>query len=76
MTRRRQPRENPQPPPSSDPWQIWFSRIVQIGGLILIGYEARWEHNDRPWLLLVAVAMMTGGLGLQALARWLLERMD
>lgn len=69
---RQQPAEEPQAP--RDPWGIWFSRLMQIVGLSVIVYEARWEHNDRPWLLLAALAMMTGGLGLQVLVRWLMER--
>jgi hypothetical protein len=68
-------RERPPEQPRPDPWQIWFSRLIQVMGLAVVVYETRWEHNDRPWLLLVAVAMMTGGLGLQVLVRWLMERM-
>lgn len=76
MTSKPAPRRRARPPDQKpDPWQIWFSRLIQIVGLAVVVYEVRWEHNDRPWILLVAVAMMTGGLGLQALARWLMERM-
>jgi hypothetical protein len=71
--RRPQPPEQPARP---DPWQIWFSRLIQIMGLGIVVYETRWEHNDRPWLLLAAVAMMTGGLGLQVLVRWMMERVS
>ena len=60
----------------SDPWSIWFSRIIQIVGLGLVVYEAVVEHTDRPWLLLVASAMMLGGLGLQLVLRALLGRIE
>lgn len=76
MTGKPAPRRRAQPPePKTDPWQTWFSKVVQVAGLGIVIYEVRWEHNDRPWVLLVAAAMMTGLLGLQALVRWLLERM-
>ena len=58
----------------SDPWSIWFSRLIQVVGLGLVIYEAVVEHTDRPWLLLVASAMMLGGLGLQLVLRWLLAK--
>jgi hypothetical protein len=54
---------------------VWFSRLIQIVGLAIVIYETLAEQVDRPWLLLVAVAMMVGGLGLQLIVRWLLERM-
>lgn len=61
--------------PRQDPWQVWFSRLIQIVGLAIVIYETLAARVDRPWLLLVAVAMMVGGLGLQLIVRWLLERM-
>ena len=61
--------------PKPDSWQVWFSRLVQVAGLGIVFYETLAEQVDRPWLLLVAVAMMVGGLGLQFIVRWLLERM-
>lgn len=71
----RRSRTEPEQPPPKDPWGIWFGRLMQIVGLAVIVYETRWEHSDRPWLLFAALAMMTGGLGLQVIVRWLMERM-
>jgi hypothetical protein len=68
-----------QPQPAATPsgwWDTWFWRLVQICGLGLVIYEARFEHADRPWLLLVAVAMMLGGLGAQFVLRWILGRIE
>lgn len=62
------------PTTTSDPWSIWFMRLVQVVGLGLVIYEARFEDGDRPFLLLVASAMMLGGLGIQLVLRWLLRR--
>lgn len=61
-------------PPPTDPWSIWFSRLVQVVGLGVVIFETVVEENDRPWLLLVATAMMLGGLGLQLVLRALLAR--
>lgn len=70
----RRPARRP-PPAAPDAWGKWFSRVMQTVGLGVVVFEAGWERNDRPWLLLVAVAMMTGGLGLQILLRWLGDRL-
>ena len=58
-----------------DPWSIWFSRLIQIIGLgtfieqVAVGQG----HTDRPWILLISLAMMIGGLGLQLLLRALIR---
>lgn len=75
MTRPPSPRQDQPPPLPQDPWSIWFSRAIQVAGLGLVIYEALAENNDRPVLLLVATAMMLGGLGLQMIVRWLLGRL-
>lgn len=62
-------------PSSNDPWQIWFSRLIQVMGLGIVLYETVVEHTDRPWLLLVSTSMMLGGLGLQLVVRWALGRL-
>lgn len=62
--------------PTRDPWSIWFSRVMQVVGLLLVIYEAVAKDRDRPYLLLVAMAMMLGGLGLQLVLRWLLKRLE
>ncbi len=57
--------------PSTDPWAIWFSRFLQIIGVgtfleqLIVGQGGA----DRPWILLISLAMMLGGLGLQMLLR-------
>jgi hypothetical protein len=70
--------DSPQPklsPLTSDPWSIWFSRLIQVSGSALVIYEALAEHSDRPVLLLVATSMMLGGVGLQLVLRWALGRL-
>lgn len=62
-------------PSTTDPWSIWFSRLIQVCGLGVVAYETVVEHTDRPWLLLVATSMMLGGLGLQLVVRWALGRL-
>lgn len=57
--------------PRADPWSIWFSRLIQLIGLgtfveqVIVGQGS----PDRPWVLLISLAMMLGGLGLQLLLR-------
>lgn len=55
----------------SDPWQIWFSRIVQIVGLgaFIEQLIVSQGSPDRPWVLFISLAMMLGGLGMQMLLR-------
>ena len=60
-----QPLEQSPAHPPVDRWSLWFGRLVQICGLALILYEALAEHSDRPYLLLVAMAMMVGATGLR-----------
>lgn len=67
-------RHSPEPVGRQDPWSIWFSRFIQVFGAVIMGYEAFAEHTDRPWLLLCAMAMLIGGIGLQLIVRWALGR--
>lgn len=67
---------SPETPPSRpDPWTVWFSRFLQVTGLgafieqLVVGQGA----PDRPWILLISLAMMIGGLGLQILLRAVLR---
>jgi hypothetical protein len=69
-----EPTGPPDRPSPSDPWGIWFSRLVQIAGLGIMVYETLVEKVDRPWLLLSAMSMLLGGIGLQALLRWAIGR--
>lgn len=66
-------KEAPEPPASQEPWSIWWSRVVQVGGLGIMGYETFVEHADRQWLLLCAMGMMLGEIGLKSLFRVLLR---
>jgi len=62
-------------PKPQDPWAIWFSRLIQLAGLgtfveqVIVGQG----DADRPWVLLISLAMMLGGLGLQLLLRALIR---
>lgn len=62
-------------PESSDPWTVWFSRIVQIVGLVIVVEQLVVGQGspDRPWILMIAVAMMLGGIGLQLLLKAVLR---
>ena len=57
----------------ADRWSIWFTRLVQLVGLLIVVAEQAavllWDRKPEPWLLLVAVAMMLGGLGLRLILR-------
>lgn len=64
------PLEEPPAPLNSDPWQIWFTRAVQVVGLGIMVFEAVGRKAERPWLMLFAAGMMLGGMGLQSIVRW------
>jgi hypothetical protein len=59
----------PTPTPPPDRWSLWFTRLMQLVGLGIVCYETIVVQRDRPWLLLVAVAMMIGAQGLRLLLR-------
>lgn len=63
--------DDPTPPAPTDPWSVWFPRLVQTSGLGVIGYETVVENNDRPYLLFLAGGMMLGTLGMQLVLKWL-----
>jgi hypothetical protein len=71
----------PGPPASSgqstpDPWTIWLSRLIQVFGLVGFLHELIiGTVKERPYILLVCVAMMMGGAGLQLILRWALSRL-
>lgn len=79
--------DEPQPPEvspastGSDPWHIWFSRAMQIFGLLFMLFEAArilftpaGTFSERPWLMMFSAGMMLGGMGLQAVLRWAMAR--
>lgn len=69
-----EPPQEPSPPTASDPWSIWFSKLVQVAGLGIMVFEARPGGEQRPWLMLFATGMMLGALGLQLILRWVAAR--
>ncbi len=58
-----------------DPWSVWFFRLVQVTGLASFIYELLFEKADRPYILLVGLAMMLGGAGIQLIVVWALKRL-
>lgn len=54
-----------------DLWSKWFNRLLQVSGWgtiveqVIVGQGGR----DRPWILLVGVALILGGAGLRMLLR-------
>lgn len=60
---------------ATDPWSIWFFRLVQLVGLGSFIYELAFSRLDRPYILLVGLAMMLGGAGLQLITMWALRKM-
>ena len=58
---------------TGDRWTLWFTRLVQLVGLLIVITEQVavlvFDRDPEPWLLLVAVAMMLGGLGLRMVLR-------
>jgi hypothetical protein len=66
MTERKAPAKiDPQP---LDRWTVWFNRLVQVAGLGIVAHEEITGHAQAG-LLLVAAAMMLGGIGLRLLVR-------
>ncbi len=52
-----------------DRFQVWFWRLVQIVGLLVVCYEVVVEKRERPWIDLLAVAMILGAQGIVMLLR-------
>lgn len=73
MTNEEERKEALPPPEVREPWSIWWSRVVQVAGLGIMGYETFVEHADRQWLLLCSMGMMIGEIGLKALFRMLIR---
>lgn len=58
----------------NDRWSLWFPRTMQSTGLLAFVYEVVIERQERPWILLVAMAMMLGGVGLRLVLNYALGR--
>lgn len=69
------PDDTPIPEPS-DRWSLWFPRAMQSTGLLAFVYEVVIERQDRPWILLVAMAMMLGGVGLRLVLNYVLGKVS
>lgn len=50
-----------------DRWSVWFNRVSQVAGLVLVAYEVSGPEN--PFALLFAGAMMLGPVGLRLMLR-------
>lgn len=48
---------------TQDRWQVWFWRLVQFVGVLIVLYEVVIEHRERPWIDLTALAMILGAQG-------------
>lgn len=59
---------------------MWFTRAMQLVGLLLVVTEQVavlfMDREPEPWLLLVSVAMMLGGLGLRLILRGAAQMLD
>ena len=62
--------QQPVPP---EPWPPLWSWIVRILGTAIMVQQAWFEQQDRKWLLLCAMALMLGELGVKSLFRFLLR---
>ena len=68
------PRAGPPGPPKpsrqDQPWPAWWSWVVRFMGLAIMAQQAFFKEEDRQWLLLCAMGMMLGEIGLKALVRF------
>jgi hypothetical protein len=56
-------------PPVQRGFDLMLTRLIRVVGLGIAIFETGWEHADRPFLLLLAAAMMIGSIGLEVLLR-------
>jgi hypothetical protein len=61
-------------PQKTDPWQVWFFRLVQAVGLAVVLIEFYTREQPRLIAVGTGVAMMTGALGLERLVQWWTRR--
>jgi hypothetical protein len=69
------PRDDPpdRPPRATEPWSATRSWIVWALGLTIMAHQAFFEQKDRQWLLLCAMGMMLGELGLKSILRFVMR---
>lgn len=65
--------EAPPPARPPEPWSGWWSWTVRIMGLVIMAQQAFFEQEDRQWLLLCAMGMMLGEIGLKAGLRFMMR---
>lgn len=56
-----------------EPWSPWWSWAVRGLGFVIMAQQAFLKDEDRQWLLLCAMGMMLGEIGLKAGLRFLLR---
>lgn len=56
-------------PETKDVWGKWFPRMVQVGGFVLVWFEAIVEQADRPYLIAAGLSMMFGGRGIEKMVQ-------
>jgi hypothetical protein len=61
----------PSDAPAVDQWSKWFNALLQFTGwgIIVEQVIVGQDGHDRPWILLIAIAMILGGAGLRLLLR-------
>lgn len=59
--------------PHPEPWSATRSWIVWGLGLAIMAHQAFFEQEDRQWLLLCAMGMMLGELGLKSVLRFVMR---
>jgi protein-S-isoprenylcysteine O-methyltransferase Ste14 len=57
-----------------DPWQLWFFRLVQILGVVVVLVEFYTRSDPRQIVVGTGVAFITGALGIERLVQWWTRR--
>lgn len=75
MTDELEPHERPPTPARSqqEPWSATRSWIVWGLGLAIVIHQEFFESKERQWLLLCAMGMMLGELGLKSILRFVMR---
>lgn len=68
--------ENTPEPAQIDTWTKWFYRGIQGLGVATWIYEVVGEQIDRVWLLILSVALMIGGTGMELVVRAFARRIE
>lgn len=57
-----------------DLWQLWFSRLIQIVGVVIVALEFALREHPRTIVVGTSLAFITGLAGIDRLAQWLAKR--